>query len=216
MRRAAALALALGVAGCGGSGGGGNGPDGTGARGTEAPKPASAEAQLAALLERRAQALQSGSPRRYAATATGAQRTRDRRVARYAAGLPLRRVALEPRKIDVNGARAVLAGPLGLRDRGHPRAFEADRTLRARRTGAGWRIAPTRAGASAIRGRSTRFTARRTDHFTILAPAALADDGLETALEGGYDRMGERARAGRPAPPLPRRGRRRRRPGARR
>ena len=191
MRRAAALVLLLGVAGCGGSGGGKDGPDGTGARGTEAPKPPSAEAQLGALLQRRARALQAGSARRYAATATGAQRARDRAVARNAAGLPLRHVALEPREIEVHGARAVLRvrsgyGVAGIRGR-----FEADRTLRARRTARGWRIASSASRRQRLPWEIARFSARRTAHFTILAPAALATGGLEAALEDGYDRMGE-------------------------
>jgi hypothetical protein len=191
VRRAAALAVLLGLAGCGGLGGGKDGPAGTGARGTEAPNAPSAEAELTALLTRRARALQAGSARRYAATAIGAQRSRDRVVARNAAGLPLRRVTLEPRKIDVEGARAVLQvrsayGIAGIRGR-----FEADRTLRARRTGQGWRIASTASRRQRHPWEIERFAARRTDHFTILAPAALADGGLETALEGGYDLMGE-------------------------
>ena len=107
MRRAAALGLLLVLAGCSG-GGGDAGPDGTGARGTQAPEPPSAEAQLGALLQRRARALQAGSARRYAATATGAQRARDRRAARNAARLPLRRVTLKARRIDVDGFHGAL------------------------------------------------------------------------------------------------------------
>jgi hypothetical protein len=191
VRRAAALAVLLGLAGCGGSGGGKDGPDGTGARGTEAPKPPGAEAQLTALLARRARALQAGSARRYSATATGAQRSRDRVVARNAAGLPLRRVRLEPRKIEVSGSRAVLQVRSGYSIAGIRGHFEADRTLRARRTGRGWRIASTASRRQRHPWEIERFASRRTDHFTILAPAALADDGLETALEGGYDLMGE-------------------------
>ena len=190
MRRAAALAVLLGLAGCGGSGGK-DGPDGTGARGTEAPKPPSAEAQLTALLERRARALQAGSVRRYAATATGAQRARDRQAARNAAGLPLRRVTLAPRKIAVDGRRAVLHVRSGYGIAGIRGRFEVDRTLRARRTGRGWRIASAAGRRQRQPWEIARFAARRTAHFTIVVPAALADDGLETALESGYDRMGD-------------------------
>ena len=190
MRRLAALAACLGLAGCGGSGGDG-GPDGTGARGTQAPKRPSAEEQLTALLERRARALQAGSPRRLAATSAGAQRARDRRAARNAAALPLRRVALEPRDIDVDGRRAVLKvrsryGIAGIRGN-----FAADRTLRAVRTGRGWRISSSMGRRQRYPWEIARFGSERTRHFTILAPAALAADGLADALEAGYEQMGE-------------------------
>ncbi len=192
MRRLAALAVVLGLAGCGGSGGsGGDGPDGTGARGTRAPEKPSAEAQLTALLERRARALQAGSPRRLAATATGAQRARDRTAARNAAKLPLTRVTVEPRDIAVDGDRAVLQvrsayGIEGVRGR-----FETDRTLRAVRRGGGWRIASSASRRQRHPWEVARFAAQRTRHFTILAPAALATDGLGDALEAGYEQMGE-------------------------
>jgi hypothetical protein len=190
VRRLAALAaLALGIAGCGGGGGGGSGPDGTSARGTSAPEKPSDEAQLTALLERRAGALQSGSARRYAATATGAQRARDRITARNAAGLPLRRVGLEPRSIDVDGRRAVLKVRMGYAIAGIRGRFETDRTLRAARTAHGWRIAGSTSRRALQPWEVTRTTAARTAHFTVLAPAALPTDGLETALEDGYERM---------------------------
>jgi hypothetical protein len=191
VRRLAALAaaLALGLAGCGGGGGGGSGPDGTSARGTNAPGKPSDEAQLAALLERRARAFQAGSARRYAATASGAQRARDRAAARNAAGLPLRRVALEPRSIELDGRRAVLNVRAGYAIAGIRGRFESDRTLRATRTAHGWRIASSTSRRARQPWELARYTAARTPHFTVLAPAALTTDGLEPALEDGYERM---------------------------
>jgi hypothetical protein len=191
VRRLAALAvLVAGLAGCSGGGDGDdNSPGGTSARGTSAPEKPSDEAQLTALLERRARALQAGSPRRYAATATGAQRARDRTAARNAAGLPLRRVGLEPRSIDLDGRRAVLNVRARYAIAGIRGHFESDRTLRARRTSRGWRIASSTSRRSHQPWEIARYTAARTPHFTILAPAALGIDGLETALEGGYERM---------------------------
>jgi hypothetical protein len=191
VRRCAALAAALlaGAAGCGGGGGGGHGPSGTAARGTSSPEPASPEGQLTALLERRARAIEAGSPRRLTATATGAQRARDRRDARNAAGLPLRDVRLDARSIDVEGARATLRilatyGISGIRGR-----FEAERTLRARRTAKGWRIASTASRRAQFPWELERYAAHRTSHFTVMEPAGLAADGLDDALETGYDRM---------------------------
>ena len=193
MRRLAALVAAVllcGAVGCGGSGGGGGaGPDGTSARGTSAPEPSSPEGQLTALLRRRAKALQAGSARRLAATATGAQRARDRADARNARGLPLRDVAIEARDIEVSDARAVLDVRAGYGISGIRGRFEADRTLRARRTAQGWRIASSTSRRARLPWEVARYGARRTSHFTILAPTALATDGLDDALEGGYARM---------------------------
>jgi hypothetical protein len=189
VRRLAALAVLLGLAGCSVGGGGGDGPDGTGARGTHAPEPPTAEAQLTALLERRAKALQAGSARRLAATATGAQRGRDRTEARNAGALPLRRVSFAPRSIDVEGDRAVLEVSSGYAIEGIRGRFEAARTLRARRTARGWRIASVTSRRSRHPWELARFAAHRTSHFTILAPAGLSTDGLDTALENGYARM---------------------------
>jgi hypothetical protein len=191
VRGLAALAVLLGLVGCGGGGGGGGtgGPDGTSARGTNAPEKPSDEAQLTALLERRARALQAGRARRYAETATGAQRARDRTVARNAAGLPLRRVALEPRSIDLDGGRAVLKVRSGYAVAGIRGRFESDRTLRAVRTDRGWRIASSAGGRGRHPWEIARYAALGAPHFTILAPAALPPDGLVTALESGYERM---------------------------
>ena len=192
MRRLATLAvLLLGVAGCGGGGGGGDSaPDGTSARGTGAPEKPSDEAQLKALLARRARALQDGDARRYSATATGAQRARDRTVARNAAALPLRRVTLEPRSIEVDGRRAVLEVRAGYGVAGIRGHFESDRTLRTVRTSRGWRIASGASRRARDPWEIARYAATRRPHFTILAPpAAVAGDGLDAALESGYERM---------------------------
>jgi hypothetical protein len=188
-RAALAAALALGAAGCGGGGGGHGGPAGTGARGTSALERTSPEGQLAALLKRRAQAIEAGDTRKLAATATGAQRARDRAAARNAAGLPLRDVGLDPLDIEVSGARAVLKVRAGYGIDGIRGRFDADRTLRARRTAEGWRIASSTSRRARLPWELTRYAARRTGHFTILAPAALTTDGLENALEDGYARM---------------------------
>jgi len=191
VRRVAALVALValpGLTGCLGSGGS-DGPDGTGARGTASSKPPSAEAQLTALLARRARALETGSARRYAATATAAQRPDDLRTARNAAGLPLRRVTLEPRDVEVDGRRAVMNVRAGYGIAGIRGNFTGDRTLRAVRTGGGWRIASITSRRQRHPWEVARFAARRAPHFTILAPADLADDGLDAALESGYDRM---------------------------
>ncbi len=117
------------------------------------------------------------------------QRARDRTDARTARGLPLRDVQLEPLDIDVDGARATLKVRAGYGISGIRGRFESDRTLRARRTASGWRIASSTSRRARLPWEVARYGARRTRHFTILAPAALATDGLDDALEGGYARM---------------------------
>ena len=191
MSRATALAVMLAALAAGCRDGPGGGPDGSPAQGTRSPQPPTPEEQLQALLDRRAQALQRGEVDRYAATATGAQRAVDRRAARNARGLPLRDVTLRARDIAIDGRRAVLPVRSGFGIRGIRGRFESDRTLRAVRTGRGWRV---RSQASRRRRHPwelARFTARRSRHFTILAPAGLPDDGLTAALEDGYARMRE-------------------------
>ena len=196
MRRPAAIAAAAAVAlaGCG-DGSGGRG--GTPAQGTERSKPPSPEAQLEALLDRRARALGQGNARRYAATSTGAQRARDRRTARNAGRLPLRAVRLSASRIDVDGRRAVLTvrssyGVEGIRGR-----FDGPRTLRAARTEKGWRIRSETSRRRRHPWEVARFAAQRSEHFTAFAPTALATDGLTDVLEAGYARMRDILASGR-------------------
>jgi hypothetical protein len=189
VRRRAALAIAALVVTAGCSGGGSDGPAGTPAEGTKAPRPPSAEDQLKALLTRRARALQDHDARRYSATATGRQRAADREAARNARRLPLRNVRLTADEIVVDGRRALLRarssyGIAGIR--GH---FEADRVLRAARTRSGWRIRSQTSRRQLHPWEVAPFAARRSAHFTVLAPVGLAVDDLTAALEDGYGQM---------------------------
>jgi hypothetical protein len=189
VRRGAAAVLAAGalLAGC--SDGGPKPSPGSPAQGTQRPKPPSDQAQLQALLDRRARALQRGSSRRYAATATGAQRAADRRTAANAHGLPLAGVRLQAVKIDVHGRRAVLEVRSSYAIKGIHGRFEARRTLRAAKTRDGWRVRSVASRRQQHPWEVARFAAQRTEHFTILAPAAIDTSGLADALEGGYARM---------------------------
>ncbi len=130
MRRAAAAvavaAMLCALTGCSGD----KGPQGTPAQGTQKPAAPTAEEELAALLQRRARALEAGSVRRYAATATGRQRADDAREARNARELDLRDVTLKPIEVDVQGRRAVVRARSGYGIRGVRGRFEAERVLR--------------------------------------------------------------------------------------
>ena len=194
MRRRSACAAAAATAACGlallaGCAGGSAGPGGTPAQGTDPPP--SPEVQLEALLDRRAKALEAGSARRFAATAMGRQRTRDRRTALNARALPLQGVRLTAGRIDVDGSRAVLQVRSSYAVKGIRGRFDAPRTLRARRTGEGWRIRSETSGRRRHPWEVARSAAQRSAHFTIFAPATLATDGLADALEAGYARMRE-------------------------
>ncbi len=185
MKVRAAVVVAVLLAGCSGD----KGPDGTPAQGTSKPKPPTAQEQLSALLERRAGALEAGNARRYAATSTGPRRAIDRREARNARELDLRDVSLRPVEVDVDGRRAVVRARSGYGIRGVRGRFDAERVLRAVKTRKGWRIASEASRRQRHPWQIAPFAARRTDHFVVLAPTALAVDGLEAALEDGYARM---------------------------
>jgi hypothetical protein len=188
VRRSAAalLAAAAVLAGCS-SGGSPKPAPGTPAQGTQRPKPPSDQAQLQTLLDRRARALQQHRIARYAATATGAQRVKDRRIAANASDIPLTRVHLSATHITVNGRKAELDVRSGYGVAGIRGDFEARRTLRAVKTKAGWRIRSVACRRQLHPWEVARFTSERSAHFTILAP--ISTPGLADALEGGYARM---------------------------
>jgi hypothetical protein len=189
MRRAALaglLAAVLLAPGCGGQGGPRGG--GTPAQRANGDRPPADEEQLQVLLGRRAQALAAGQVGVYAATATGAQRARDRREARVAARLKLRDVNLQLRNATLEDGRGTLDAVFSWGVRGVRGVFVAVRSMRTARRPDGWRI-------SAVLDRRGRppweladYTQRDLRHFALLAPKDLevADADLELALEGGY------------------------------
>lgn len=189
---------ALALAACGGGGGG---PTAANAKRSPATRPAarppSATQQLDALLTRRSAALAQADPRAYAATATGAQRARDRRAARRARGLGIRDPAISVARISVGARRATMTVRSSYRVRGIAGRFAGERRLVAVRTARGWRVA----SEAARRGRAPweigAFDRTRTPHFAVLAPAGAGLAGLPDALEAGYAAMRRVLRAGR-------------------
>jgi hypothetical protein len=147
--------------------------------------------QLAALMKRRAAALEAGRPRAYAATATGPQRLKDREVARNARGLPLRDVALKVDQTDVSGGTATLEVRQVYGVRGVRGTFDSSRKVTARRTAGGWRVRSESGERERELWELGPAQARRSSHFVVLAPAGLPLDQLMPALEDGYARMGD-------------------------
>ncbi len=187
----AGLLCAL-VAGCGGGSSSPKAATPTPSPRAATPDPEDGDLeQLDALLGRRAAALAADRPRAYAATAAGAQRTRDREAARNARGLGLKDVELHVDSSDLAGRSArlrvlALYGVRGVRGR-----FATARRITARETAAGWRVVRDTSPRERHPWELGRVQARRTKHFVVLAPATLELGALTDALEGGYARMGD-------------------------
>lgn len=176
MTRAALLCLALLVlAGCGG------GATGVAAPARAVPRQAQAD-PVAALLARRAAALAARDPRAYAATASGAQRRRDRRAATRARRLPLGGVALQASSVAVEGGVARARVVLAYRFRGVPGTFSATRTLVLRQGSAGWRVTADRGSRERAPWEVADYRMRARGAVRALAPARLATPGLLRAV----------------------------------
>ena len=191
----ALVALSL-IVGCGG--GSDRAPRPTETPGTPAERPEpSDEEQIRTLLDDRAAALEAGDARAYAATATGAQRRRDRADARRARRLRVREVAFSADGVDVSGDRATARVSATYAIAGVRGTFEVERRLRATRTADGWRVsaAPGRRGLPPWE--VDDFRERRTEHFVVLAPAEVPVEELVVALEDGYGTMSELLTSGR-------------------
>jgi hypothetical protein len=196
VRKAPALvALAL-IAGCGG--GDDPAPRPTETPGTPAERPLpSHEEQVRTLLDDRAVALEAGDARAYAATATGAQRRRDRADARRARRLRLRKVELSADRVDVSGDRAAARVSATYAIGGVRGTFGVERRLRARRTADGWRVSAALGRRGLPPWEVDDFRERRTEHFIVLAPPEVPVDELVVALEDGYSTMSELLTRGR-------------------
>jgi hypothetical protein len=185
----AVLALILFAAGCGGAKRPPSTPTPTPtpSERTAGARPPSAADQLRELLDRRAAALQRGDPAAYAATATGAQRRRDRQAARRARPLHLRGVTLSVERSEVEGnttllrvrARYALGGVAG--------RFEAVREVTARRTAEGWRVLCDTSVRERHPWEVAAFRAQRSRHFLLLTSRPAP--GLAEAFETGYVRI---------------------------
>jgi hypothetical protein len=187
-RLAAGLVVLALVAGCGGGDEPRPQPTETPGSPAERPEP-SDEAQIADLVRDRAAALEAGDRRAYVATATGAQRRRDRVAVRRAARQPLTDVTLDAGRVRVSGTNATSSVATAYGIAGIQGTFRSARRVDAVRTADGWRIS----GVSGRRGlppwEVATFEPRRSRHFVVLAPPAVSVDELIAALETGYRTM---------------------------
>jgi hypothetical protein len=189
-RFAAGLVAVALVAGCGGGGESRPQPSQTPGSPAARPEP-SDEAQIADLVLDRAAALEGGDARAYAATATGAQRRRDRAAARRAARLPLTEVTLEARRVGVSGDHATASVSTAYGIEGIRGMFAGGRRVDAIRTRDGWRISGVHGRRGLPPWEVAAFSARRSSHFVVLAPPAVPVDELLPSLETGYRTMRE-------------------------
>lgn len=153
--------------------------------------------QLESLLERRAAALGRGDQRAYAATATGSQRARDRRAALRARGLGVTRTGFSATRVRVDHGRAVLRGRSFYGLAGLAGRFSGARDVVAVKTHEGWRVARESSRRERHPWELARFTRSRSDHFVVLAPAALALENLTATLEAAYATLRTVLRSGR-------------------
>jgi hypothetical protein len=191
MRRlsVAAAVLAAILAGCGGS-------SRPAAQHVSTPVPEATasrapddSAQLQALLNQRAAAIQVGDAAALARTSVGAQRRRDRRAAAAARPLALDRVSITARETDVSGSRAIVRAVMAYTFDRITTTFAKRSRITAVRTRAGWRVRSDRAPGVEAPWELGRYTARRSAHFEALTPRGLDVAGLMTDLEAGRARM---------------------------
>jgi hypothetical protein len=188
--RAAAVLAVLVLAGCGG-GAHAPAPSPTASAAPAAtPAAPSDEEAIAAMLDRRAAALQSGDRRAYVATGG------DRAAVTRARRLRLRRVEIEPGRIDVHGARAeaLVAERYGIA--GVRGTFQSTHRFDFVERGR-WRVATVHGRRGRPPWDVATFAERRTRHFVVLAPPDMPVDDLPAALEDGYAALRARLEGGR-------------------
>lgn len=201
MSRTAAVVAALLVAAVGGSlllsGDRGDGPERAAPRSQppagDAARPAAAsdDERVRALIRRRARLLEDGRGRALAATATAGRRAAERREARRARSLGVRRVEVTVDALRLRDDRAAARVTLGYRLRGVPGRFAAHRRLSLVRRRPGWRVRSVAGARRRAPWEVAAFRRVHSRHFVVLAPPGIdpAAGGLLTALETGYGRM---------------------------
>jgi hypothetical protein len=193
--RSAALAIAACAAtlsGCSlGSGdapGGSPAAESSPARGRSKPQP---NIEVAALLQRRARALERGRAAAYAATSAPSRRAHDRAAAARSRGLGLRDVVIDLGSGRISQTRATLHSRINYRVRGLTGVFTSPATLRLTKGPNGWRVTSQRVRRQQPPWEVGGFRRTPSPHFVVWAPEGLdpAAGGAIAALEDGYARM---------------------------
>jgi hypothetical protein len=179
------------LAGCGGGGHAHAPAPARWAAPAATPEPPSPEQEIAAMLSRRAAALESGDRRAY--VATGGDRVAIARARR----LGLRDVEIRAARIDVNGVRAgaLVAEQYGIA--GVRGTFQSTRRVAFVRRGGRWRVAEEHGRRGLPPWDVAAFAEHRTRHFVLLAPPGTAVGELQAALEDGYAAIRARLEGGR-------------------
>lgn len=189
---ASLVALALGTAGCGG--GAAPNPSGTPQAQRDTRRAPTDAEQLTALLAKRARAVEEDDAAAFAATASGAQKRRDRRTARNRHGLPLSDFAYAVAQIDTEKGRARLRVQVSYRLRGVTSRFTADRTLTAAKRKGRWRFIAEGGQRDRLPWEIERYRVARSTRFLVLAPDGLDTGSLSGLLDEAYGRIRRRIR----------------------
>jgi hypothetical protein len=191
IRLTLASLAALSFAGCGDSGGPAAKPSPTPTPGETtvsqgAEQPRDDAGDINALLRERAQQLELGDARAFAATSTGGQRARDRRAARRTKVLSLEQVRFVADELQTSRNRASVAVTLSYRVRGMKRPFRTQRRVIARRSGGRWRVTRDKPRREPLPWEVAPFRAVRTRHVVLLAPRGMDAAPLRSGLEQAY------------------------------
>ena len=194
--------VALAAAGCGGGGEHATKPtpEPTPEEPAADDRPADDAGAIQALLGDRARALEQRDPAAFAGTATGDQRSRDRRAAQRTTRLSLERVRFVADELETSGDEARLAVTMSYRVRGMSRAFLTPRRMIARKTSGGWRVSRDVARREPLPWEIASFTVTRVPHVVLLTPPGVDVAPLRSGLAAAYSEI----RRDLPARDLPR------------
>jgi hypothetical protein len=189
----AALAMSAVAAGCGGSSKpAASKPTATAKTrqsGQAKAKPPSDSEALQDLLRTRARAIQDGDPDLLAGTSVGAQQTRDRRQAKWAAALSLGPVELSAGSTKFDAEAATMHVQTTYDFDGVDSRFLVRSAMTLAKTPEGWRVKRDRPTGVEAPWQHGRYVPHRSPHFLALTPKGLRVAGLMRDLEAGRAKM---------------------------
>ena len=141
---------------------------------------------IEALLAERARALEAGDAAALAATATGPQRSRDRRAVRRARGLSLTRIRFTTEAVETGGDRARVVYALSYALRGTEQPYRTGRRLTATKTPDGWRVARDVPRREPLPWEVAAFRVTRAPRVVLLTPSGVDAGPLAAGLSSAY------------------------------